>query len=402
MQNIVILIRDNYIPSKNSMINSYLYERFEKETISKVNRFEINNKDLNELKKSFKNKIVLISGAAGSIGSQFSKDIFKYNLKPKKIIFLDKDENLLTELNRTLLLFKNFNKIKREFICSDLTSIDINDILSKERVQFYLNFAAIKHVRSEENIQSIKYMFKTNSINFAPRKLMNLKKIFSISTDKTVNPSSILGISKYLMEMNLSKYKNIFVSSARFANVAFSNGSILKYVVDRLIQKKEFGVPENIKRFFITHSEASNLCFKSILKRNDKKIIIPNPKILNKDYLLSELIEKITKKFNLIPKFYKKGNKRNNYKNRICYILLTSISDGQKLYEEFVSKKEHILEDIDKSICKVDFPYFDNSVKFILNKIIKSNNINELKKYLSKEFKNYKPPKEYIKVSKTI
>ena len=141
MQNIVILIRDNYIPSKNSMINSYLYERFEKETISKVNRFEINNKDLNELKKSFKNKIVLISGAAGSIGSQFSKDIFKYNLKPKRIIFLDKDENLLTELNRTLLLFKNFNKIKREFICSDLTSIDINDILSKERVQFYLNFA---------------------------------------------------------------------------------------------------------------------------------------------------------------------------------------------------------------------------------------------------------------------
>ena len=73
-----------------------------------------------------------------------------------------------------------------------------------------------------------------------PRKFKNLKKIFSISTDKTVNPSSILGVSKDLMEMNLSKYKkkNIFVSSVRFANVAFSNGSILKYVVDRLIQKK--------------------------------------------------------------------------------------------------------------------------------------------------------------------
>ena len=83
-------------------------------------------------------------------------------------------------------------------------------------------------------------MFKTNSINFIPKKLSNLKKIFSISTDKTVNPSSILGVSKYLMEVNLSKYKNknIFVSSVRFANVAFSNGSILKYVVDRLIQKK--------------------------------------------------------------------------------------------------------------------------------------------------------------------
>ena len=83
-------------------------------------------------------------------------------------------------------------------------------------------------------------MIKTNSINFIPKQLINLKKIFSISTDKSVNPSSILGLSKDLMEMNLSKFKknNIFVSSVRFANVAFSNGSILKYVVDRVIRKK--------------------------------------------------------------------------------------------------------------------------------------------------------------------
>ena len=157
-----------------------------------------------------------------------------------------------------------------------------------------------------------------------------------------------------------------------------------------------------VKRFFITHSEASNLCFKSLLKRNDKKIVIPNPKVLTKDYLISELTKKITKKFNFIPKFYKKGNINNNYKNRICYILLTSITDGQKLYEEFVTEKENLTEDIDGSICKVDFPYSDNNLKFILNKIIKIDNINELKKYLLKKLKNYKPPREYIKVSKTI
>ena len=386
------------------MINENLYKCFEKETISKVNRFRISKKDLDELKKSFKNKIVLISGAAGSIGSQFSKDIFKYNFKIKKIIFLDKDENMLTELNRELLLFKNFKKVNKEFMCSDLNSMDISDILLKDKVQFYLNFAAIKHVRSEENIQSIKYMFKTNSVNFVPKKLNNLKKIFSISTDKTVNPSSILGVSKYLMEMNLSQYKkkNIFVSSVRFANVAFSNGSILKYVVDRLIQKKEFGVPQNIKRFFITHTEASDLCFKSLLKRNNKKIVIPNSKTLDKDYLLTELVEKITKKLNLTPKFYKRINMKKNYNNKICYILLTSISDGQKSFEEFVSKKENILEDIDKSICKVHLPAYDNRVRFIFEKILNSNNINKLKKYLSIEFKKYQPPKKYIKVSRTI
>ena len=198
---------------------------------------------------------------------------------------------MLTELNRDLLLFKNFKKSKSKFICSDLNSIDITDILLKEKVEFYLNFAAIKHVRSEENIQSIKYMIKTNSINFIPKQLINLKKIFSISTDKSVNPSSILGLSKDLMEMNLSKFKknNIFVSSVRFANVAFSNGSILKYVVDRVIRKKNFGVPKNIKRFLLTHREASSLCFKSLLKRNNRKIVIPNPEILSKDYLITDV-----------------------------------------------------------------------------------------------------------------
>ena len=237
-----------------------------------------------------------------------------------------------------------------------------------------------------------------------PKKLEKLKKIFSISTDKTVNPSSLLGVSKTLMEINLGKFKkeDIFVSSVRFANVAFSNGSILKYVVDRLIQKKNFGVPNNIKRFFITHSEASNLCFKSLLKRNNKKIVVPNSKILNKDYLITDIVEKITKKFNFTPKFSKKQNIKKNYSNKICLILLTSISDGQKSFEEFTAKKENIYKDIDRSICKVDLPNYDKTIKIILKKIIKCKDINKLKIFLSNKFDNYSPPKKYIKVSRTI
>ncbi len=386
------------------MINENLYKSFEEYTISKTNRFKIGNKDLNELRKTFKNKTILISGAAGSIGSQFSKDIFKYKFKIKKVIFLDKDENMLTELNRELLLLNYFKNIDRSFVCADINSTDISEILLREKVQFYLNFAAIKHVRSEENIQSIKYMFKTNSINFMPKKLGKLKKIFSISTDKTVNPSSLLGVSKTIMEINLGKFKNedIFVSSVRFANVAFSNGSILKYVVDRLMQRKNFGVPKNIKRFFITHSEASNLCFKSLLKRNNKKIVIPSSKILNKDYLITNLVEKITRKFNFIPKFSKVKNIKKNYSSRICLILLTSISDGQKSFEEFITKKENIYKDIDRTICKVDLPNYDKSIKLNLKKIIKTNDIGKLKVFLSNKFQNYSPPKKYIKISRTI
>ena len=244
------------------------------------------------------------------------KIFFVYNLKPKKIILLDKDENQLTELNRDLLMFNNFNKIDIEFICLDLTLMNLDNFLLSRKIQFYLNFAALKHVRTEENIESTKYMFKTNSISFIPKKRNKLEKIFSISTDKTVKPSSILGISKYLMEMKLNRFANkkVIISSVRFANVAFSNGSILKYVTDRIIQKRNFGIPDKVRRYFITHEEASSLCFKSLLKRNNRKITVPNPKILNKDHLVSDLVKKIIREFNYTPKFYKKRNiKRKLY-----------------------------------------------------------------------------------------
>ena len=387
------------------MIDEFLYKPLEDKTISKIQRFKINNKDLRELRLSFRNKTILISGAAGSIGSQFSKDIWNYKLKPKKIIFLDKDENLLAELNRNLLLLNNFKKIKTEFVCLDLTSMDLDDFLSTKKIQFYLNFAALKHVRSEESIESIKYMFKTNSISFIPKKNNNLEKIFSISTDKTVNPSSILGISKNLMEMNLERFskRKIFSSSARFSNVAYSNGSILKYIADRIVQRKKFGIPSGVRRFFITHGEASNLCLKSLLKRNNKKIIIPSPIVLNQDYLISDLANKIIREFNFTPKFYKKGNIKKNYKNKICYVLLTPLSDGQKPYEELISDEEYIYEDADDdSICKVDLPGYDKGTSKLLNKIIKSKSINKLKIFLMKKFKNYNPPKKFINISKTI
>jgi FlaA1/EpsC-like NDP-sugar epimerase len=120
------------------MIDEFLYKPLEDKTISKIQRFKINNKDLRELRLSFRNKTILISGAAGSIGSQFSKDIWNYKLKPKKIIFLDKDENLLAELNRNLLLLNNFKKIKTEFVCLDLTSMDLHILISMVLMKFII------------------------------------------------------------------------------------------------------------------------------------------------------------------------------------------------------------------------------------------------------------------------
>ena len=147
------------------MINpEYLY--LEKKIISKIDEFKLSKSDKFELQKNFHNSIILISGAAGSIGSSFAKKISVFNFK--ELILLDKDENELTELNRELVLIAKNKVNKIKFICSDLNLIDIQKFILNNKVSHYLNFAAIKHVRSQEQLESIKYMFLTNSVNFLP------------------------------------------------------------------------------------------------------------------------------------------------------------------------------------------------------------------------------------------
>jgi len=387
------------------MINESLYQPIEKKIISKTNRFNVSRADNNEIKKDFKNSIILIVGGAGSIGSQFSKDILKFNYK--KLYIIDKDENQLTELNREILLKVNKNQLKKiNYICSDLVTLNLDSFLKEKKITHYINFAAIKHVRSEEELISTKYMFMTNSKYFLTKYKHYLKKLFSISTDKTVNPSSLLGISKYIMESNLKTFKkknNIFVSSVRFANVSFSNGSILKYVVDRTIRKQPFGVPRTIKRFFITHQEASSLCLKALLNKNDGKIVVPNEIKLKQDYLISDLVVKIMKYFSYSVKFVSFSNLNNVLSDKVYKVFLTNPNnDGQKFYEEFYYKSEKLINDEgDSSIKKVNLPNIKNANK-VLDKINKFNNIKKLQSYIKIKFSKYKPISKSLKVSKII
>jgi len=319
------------------MHNYDYYNFFDKKIITKKNRFKLSLEQNNEIKKKFQNSKILIIGAAGSIGSVFTLSLINYNFK--KIFLIDKDENNLTELNREILV-KNKKIVKKiEFICSDLNLLDLRKIIFEKKINHYLNFAAVKHVRSEENYLSSKYMYQTNSINFLPNSLRNiksLKSIFSISTDKAVYPSSMLGVSKRLMELRLmkfkKKYKNLFVSTVRFANVSFSNGSILKLIVDRLVQKKFFGIPKDISRYFITHEEAVSLCLKSILKINNYCIVIPNKKVLGEQTLILTYLIKILKILNI--QVIKKINffQRKSSSQKI-YLVAKKIV-GQKMMEE--------------------------------------------------------------------
>jgi FlaA1/EpsC-like NDP-sugar epimerase len=381
------------------------FKVLDKKLFKKINKFKLSNIEKKELKKNFKNANILVIGAAGSIGGHFVKDLglFKFN----KLYLVDKDENSLTELNRELI--KNFKKkiIKTEFICLDLNLLNMNEFISKNKITHYLNFAAVKHVRSEENIHSVKYMFLTNSKNFLPIRLKKnkLRQIFSVSTDKSVKPSSFLGVSKFLMEQKLAMFKkqnkNIKVSTSRFANVSFSKGSILRSICENLNEKKSFGIPENIFRYFITHQEASNLCFKSLLKNNDGSIIIPNIQTLKKEYSIKELCIKICKIKKFKPIF--KNSFKSNYKKNKVYIKTNKTKTfGQKTNENFFLEKDDIdINSKDSTIKSVKLVLLVNPEK-ILNKIFKYTTHSKLKNFFKDKINNFTFINKVIRLSNTL
>lgn len=375
----------------------------EKELISNKNRFKLNYNQKKELKKDFKHSIILIIGAAGSIGSKFTKELKIYNFK--KIYLIDKDENQLTELNRDLISLFKKKIFKIQFICNDLNLINLDRFINDKKITHYINFSAVKHVRSEENLDSIGYMMKTNFHNFLPKKLKKsskLRKVFSISTDKAVYPSSILGLTKKLMEQKLYNFKKRFphigVSTTRFANVSFSNGSALKMIIDKFREGKDFGIPKKVERYFITHEEAVALCLKSLLSNCDGSILIPNFDILKKQIKIYDILLKISKILKL--KFNKSPNKLI-FSNRSKVFLISKNIIGQKLSEKLNEKQEELISiNNDKTVYKINFKkgnYFKN-ISFLK----KIKNLNKLKLFLRKKVVNYKPTRSDIGISKNI
>ena len=320
---------------------------------------------------------------------------------------MDKDENSLTELNRELItIFSKKKILALTFICIDLNQININLTLEKYNITHYLNFAAVKHVRSEDEIFSAKYLFNTNSENFLKLqkiKKLNLKVVFSISTDKVVEPSSFLGISKKLMEDKLFKFKkinkNIFVSTTRFANVSFSKGSILKSAYDRINQKRIFGIPKKVKRYFITHEEAVNLCLLSLLKEADGKIVTPRLNLLEPSLDIEKIIIRLLKFFKFkITKFRKKHLKNKNF---YVHQSVNNLS-GQKLYEKLYEDYEKYITDLNRNIIYINPILLKFDVDTFIKKINKSNNLNDIKKLIKLSIKNYRYFKNTIKIKNLL
>lgn len=232
------------------------------------------------LQRKIENKKILVIGGAGSIGSSFIKAILPY--RPQTLVVVDINENALAELTRELRGTKNmFLPLDYVPYPMDYASpVFTKMFISRQGFDVVANFSAHKHVRSEKDIFSIEVMLRNNVIN--AKKLMDLlvqyppEEFFCVSTDKAANPVNIMGASKRIMEDLIFSYSDKFaVKTARFANVAFSNGSLLAGFIARLQKNQPLSAPADVKRYFVSLEESGHICMLACMLGNNREIFFP-------------------------------------------------------------------------------------------------------------------------------
>ena len=225
-------------------------------------------------------KSVLVIGGAGTIGSSFVKSVLEFH--PARLVVVDLSENELTELVRDLRSMSGI-VIPKEFQTYPIDfGSDIFEKFLREEGPFEIvaNFAAHKHVRSEKDPYSIAAMIDNNV--FKAQRLLDLlteitpQHFFCVSTDKAANPVNVMGASKKLMEEVILSYsKDIRICTARFANVAFSNGSLLYGYLNRLMKRQPLSCPSDVKRYFVSPQESGQICMLACLLGESGDIFFP-------------------------------------------------------------------------------------------------------------------------------
>tara|TARA_B100001057_G_scaffold479479_1_gene551169 strand:- start:758 stop:1948 length:1191 start_codon:yes stop_codon:yes gene_type:complete len=301
-----------------------------------------------ELKKIVSSSKFLIIGGAGSIGRQVTKEILKR--KPKTIHIVDISENNLVELIRDL---RSSNSITTQLETFSIDTMSNSfDLLTKNyKYDYVLNLSAIKHVRAERDPYTILRMIEVNILSTL-KSLEKTKdfsnKFFCVSTDKASNPVSLMGASKRVMELFLIDHQpEIEISSARFANVAFSDGSLLEGFINRFNKKQPFAAPLDIKRYFITPMESGELCLMSAIFGKDKDIFFPK---FREDFQLTSFTD-IAENY-LLKKGYEplycsteeeareKVPLIDKQKKWPCFFFKSDTS-GEKSFEEFFTSEEN-------------------------------------------------------------
>ena len=338
---------------------------FNKKKYKKIS-FEIDISSNNSLLlNEINNKRILVIGGAGTIGSSYIKQVLKY--KPSKITVVDINENGLTELTRDLRS-SNLLDYNPEYITYpvNLLSDTFDKIFNSDSWQVVANFSAHKHVRSEKDKISVEALIKNNV--YGAIKLLNLCEnntpnyFFSVSTDKAANPVNIMGASKSLMEkLILSKKEKFRVSTARFANVAFSNGSLLDGFIYRLNKKQPLSCPSDIKRFFVTPKQSGQICLLATFLGNTGNIFFPKLDFYKDQIYFKEIALDFLKENGFEPELVQSEKEAKEFdfdKNPTRYPIYFFKTDtsGEKTYEEFYTEEEDYEIDTYDSLGFINTP----------------------------------------------
>ncbi|MFW0737305.1 UDP-N-acetylglucosamine 4,6-dehydratase [Flavobacterium sp. T12S277] len=244
---------------------------------------EIFEKDIfnyeTKLKEIVNESSFLVIGGAGSIGQAVTKEIFKRN--PAKLHVVDISENNMVELVRDIRSSLGYIDGDFQTFALDIGSVEYDAFIKSDgKYDYVLNLSALKHVRSEKDSFTLMRMIDVNVFNTEKtlqQSIQNgVKKYFCVSTDKAANPVNMMGASKRIMEMYLMrKSEQIKISTARFANVAFSDGSLLHGFNQRIIKKQPIVAPNDIKRYFVTPKESGELCLMSCIFGENRDVFFP-------------------------------------------------------------------------------------------------------------------------------
>jgi len=309
-----------------------------------------------ELAKIISNSSFLVIGGAGSIGQAVSKEIFKRN--PKKLHVVDISENNMVELVRDIRSSLGYIEGEFKTFALDIGSLEYDAFIKADGLYDYvLNLSALKHVRSEKDPFTLMRMIDVNIFNTDKTLKQSIakgtKKYFCVSTDKAANPVNMMGASKRIMEMFLMRRSlDINISTARFANVAFSDGSLLHGFNQRIQKEQPLVAPKDIKRYFVTPKESGELCLMSCIFGKNRDIFFP--KLTEELHLITfaDIAMKYLENIGYEPYLCQTEDEARELvktlpvKGKWPCLFLDSDTTGEKDFEEFFT--EHEVLDMDE------------------------------------------------------
>jgi FlaA1/EpsC-like NDP-sugar epimerase len=367
------------------------------------------------LSQKIKSKNVLVIGGAGTIGSSYIKAVLAF--EPAKLVVVDTNENGLTELTRDLRSTPN-QYVPEEYITYPMSFGDpVFEKMFLTHGPFHIvaNFAAHKHVRSEKDQFSIEAMIENNV--FKAKSFLDLllthkpEHFFCVSTDKAANPVNVMGASKKLMEEVIMAYSlEIQITTARFANVAFSNGSLLAGYIERLFKNQPISCPSDVKRFFVSPEESGQICMLACMLGESGEIFFPKLdeeeqayfKEITLDFFKASGREvQLCNSDEEARKFAKELTENTPYP----VYFFGSDTSGEKLYEEFYTNTDEL--DLDhfeslgviKNARKLPMEQIESCIsdlKFLMN----SGNYD--KQAIVDNLKKYLPDFQHIETGKSL